>query len=179
MFTTELVAPNQDIKLIRPDIERDAPLSVQWLTGATGRETLRLMGIPDKDNHGSTLELECERIGSFLADNSELDWMIEYNGHVVGAIWVHTKPTEYISAPAVSLMIGDPSVRGKGIGRNALRAAINWLFDEHKVLVIYARHLTTNVASQHLLHELAFQNDGQSYFDNDGLHWQNVQLQSQ
>lgn len=174
MFCKELTTPDEKVRLIRPDVGRDAPLSVQWLAGESGRLTLQLMGVPDADNHETTLEAERDRIGSFLGNNGELDWMIAYDGRVIGAIWVHTESTEYIAAPAVSIMIGDPDVRGKGVGYNSLVAVTKWLFEDPNTTAVYARHLVANAASKQLLQRAGFVDDGEPYVDADNLHWQNV-----
>jgi len=40
-------SPLQELELVPPDVERDAPISLGWLEGDEGRNTLRLMGNTD------------------------------------------------------------------------------------------------------------------------------------
>jgi len=176
MFVGELKTDDQRVRLIAPNVERDAPLSLRWLAGPVGRETLRLMGMPDEDNYESTLEAERKRIEEFLGDNGELDWMIELDGAVVGAIWIHTHDGENIKAPAISMMLGDATARGHGTGRAAFAAVLGWLKDVRHEHVVYARHLLENAASRNLSQAFGFVDDGEPYVDHDGLHWQNVRL---
>jgi len=43
MFTQKIIC-SKDIRLIKPDIERDASLAVKWFGGENGIKTLRLLG---------------------------------------------------------------------------------------------------------------------------------------
>lgn len=61
MFISELSTRDNSIRLVSPDINRDAPLGVRWLGGEAGRDTLRLMGAAEKDNRPTTLEQESRR----------------------------------------------------------------------------------------------------------------------
>lgn len=176
MFVGQLATTNDDVKLIKPDVMRDAPLSEHWLAGPMGRETLRLMGVADKDNHESTLEAEEARINTFLSDDSELDWMIEFEGRVVGAIWVHLSDTKVVAAPTIGLMLGDAMARGRGAGGAALGAVLAWLRDKRHETTVYARHLLENNVSRELMRTFGFVNDGEPYIDEDNLRWQNVRL---
>jgi len=166
---------NPDVKLIEPDVERDAPLSMQWLDGELGRQTLSSMGVPDKENKPTTLELEKQRVEKFLEDDTELNLMIEFQGKVVGSVWAHLTPSEHLEAPSVHIMIGDPSVRGRGVGSAAVRKLIETLAEQGNQ-TIYSRHLVANVGPKALLGGLGFREDGETYLDDDGLEWQNVVL---
>jgi len=167
---------NPDVKLIEPDVERDAPLSMQWLDGELGRQTLSLMGVPDKENKPTTLELEKQRVEKFLEDDTELNLMIEFQGKVVGSVWAHLTPSEHLEAPSVHIMIGDPSVRGRGVGSAAMNKLIETLTEQGNK-TIYSRHLVSNVGPKVLLESLGFKVDGPTYSEND-LEWQNVILRT-
>jgi RimJ/RimL family protein N-acetyltransferase len=173
MTAPELSTENVELKLIAPNVERDTPLSVAWLAGSTGRETLKLMGVPDTENKASTLEQERARVEGFLARQDQLNWMLEFSGDVVGSIWVDLEPSEHVPAPAVHLMIGEPNVRGQGLGGAALRAVLRYL-QTSGTEVVYSRHLTNNKASAYLLAAADFAPQGQAYRDGAGLVWQNV-----
>lgn len=100
MFVSELKTDSGAVRLIKPSVERDAPLGVQWLEGDVGRETLRLMGVNKGNNQPSNIYKERERVSDFLERSDQLNWMIESNGVVVGSIWVDLKATEYLEAPS-------------------------------------------------------------------------------
>lgn len=150
-------------------------LGVKWLEGTHGRKTLRLMGVADSDNEPTTLQEERKRISDFLTREDQLNWMIEFDNHVVGAIWVDLEPAEYLPAPAVNIMIGDPEFRGMGIGSASTRAVVDYL-EQSGAIKIYSRHMVENTGSSRLLRDIGFVNFGEQYQDTDGLDWQNVSL---
>ena len=130
MKAPELLTSQEHIRLIEPDVERDAPLSFEWLSGEHGRRSQRLLGIPDRDIHPPTLDREEARIESLLDRRDQLAWMIEVDGDVVGAVEVNLDDSEYLPAPWMTIFIGDPQVRGNGIGTTVLRAVVAWLVEE-------------------------------------------------
>lgn len=164
---------NPDVRLVEPNIERDAPLGVKWLEGDLGRSTLMLMGVADKDNKPSNLEAEKERVKDFIEKDNQLNWMIEYKGQVVGSVWADLEPTEYLLSPSVHIMIGDPNMRGKGVGITSIEAVVEYLENQGNEK-IYSRHLLINTASKAMLHKLDFKDLEKPYTDKDGLEWQNV-----
>ncbi len=176
MFITELPTSNPAINLVKPDVVRDAALSVSWLEGSRGRNTLRLMGVAEAENRPTSLGEEVKRVQGFLDKNDQYNWMIQKGDEVVGSIWVDLHPTSELKAPAISIMLGDESARGHGVGQAAMQAVITFLrsngHDE-----IYSRHILENVASRSLLRKLHFADDGKVYTStSDGLVWQNLTL---
>ncbi|HEX7368384.1 MAG TPA: GNAT family N-acetyltransferase [Candidatus Saccharimonadales bacterium] len=161
---------------MKPDVARDAPLGVRWLAGGNGRDTLRKMGVTDQDNKPTTLGQEQRRVRDFLENKNQVCWMIQAGGKIVGAVWVNLEPNEYLRAPSVHIMIGDPAARGKGIGVQVFRSVVTWLENDQKYSKIYTRHLVSNVASAKLAGKSGFVNSGETYRDSDGLLWQNMLL---
>ena len=179
MSTTEnLHTNNPDVLLVEPDIERDAALGLQWLEGELGRATLTSMGVAEKDNKPTTLEYERERVRDFIEGQDQLNWMIEYQGKVVGSVWADLKQVGNVPAPAIHIMIGDPDVRGKGIGFAATSKVTDHL-EGQGFKSIYSRHLTKNSGASGLLQSLGFTELGEPYADDDGLQWQNVVKENQ
>lgn len=176
MFIKQLSPTDLAILLIKPDVQRDALLGVYWMADPHGRYTLKMMGVPDDRNCASILAEEVQRMNKFLEDDNQYNWMIQLDGRVIGTIWVDLLPTHGQQAPAISIMLGDPSVRGGGIGYTSSLAVIEFLRSiGHTQL--YSRHLTENHTSEKLLSKLNFINDGEPYIDSeDGLQWQNVVL---
>lgn len=174
MSTTEhLQTNNPDVLLVEPDVERDAALGVQWLGGELGRATLTSMGVADKDNKPTTLEYERQRVKDFIEKEDQLNWMIQYQGRVVGSVWADLQQVGNVQAPAIHIMIGDPVVRGKGVGFAATSKVTEHL-EGLGFETIYSRHLTKNNGASGLLQSLGFTNLGEPYTDEDGLEWQNV-----
>ena len=176
MFVQELETKKSGLRLVKPDVDRDAPLSVEWLADPHGRETLDLMGVAPRYNIASSLEAERKRVQDFLDKTDGYNWAIEFNGEVVGAIWYSLKPDDELPAGAISFMIGDVVSRGQGVGLAAADAVCDWL-DDGERLWIYSRYLTKNNASKKLLERIGFTADGAVYTDADGLEWQNASKQ--
>jgi RimJ/RimL family protein N-acetyltransferase len=176
MKAVELQADNPSVKLIEPDLERDAELGVLWLHGDIGRSTLMLMGVADKDNKPTTLPEEKQRVTDFIEKRNQLNWMIEFNGKVVGSVWVDLELKDSVPSPAIHIMIGDPNVRGKGVGFSASSKVIEYL-KEQGTKSLYSRHLTNNTNARNLLVALGFEDTSDPYTDKDGLEWQNVKKQ--
>lgn len=173
MKALELATSDVDVKLIEPDIERDAPLGVQWLAGESGRNTLELMAVAPANNKPTSLYHEKARVRDFIEKDDQLNWMIESKKRVVGAVWVDLCTVGTLPAPSVHIMIGDTSDRGKGIGRTVISAVITYL-KEQGYDTVYSRHLSKNHVIQRLFIQLGFQELDAAYVDEDGLEFQNV-----
>jgi len=173
MFARALTAPNLRVRLVMPVVTRDSALSVRWLTGGQGHETLQMMGVPDDHIAPANLEEEAARIASFLERTDQYNWMIELDSTIVGAIWVDLQPSATLAAPAVSYMVGDPSARGKGVAGASLAAVTDFMSGEG-FTTLHARALVTNAASARILFRAGFACAGDPYIDpGDGLFWQN------
>lgn len=175
MKVSSLETANPSVRLVEPDVDRDAPTSLKWLEGAIGRNTLLLMGVSEKENTESSLDKEQERIKDFITKEDQLNWMIQLDDAIIGSIWVDLEPTEELPAPALHIMIGDPRARGQGVGLASTSAVIEYLKDQ-KVTQLYSRSLAKNSAASKLLDANGFQNLGDTYVDSDGLEWQNATL---
>jgi RimJ/RimL family protein N-acetyltransferase len=176
MFVRGLNTLEPSVRLVMPVVSRDAPLSVRWLAGDQGRETLRMMGVAEELIAPATLDREIARIASFLERQDQYNWMIECEGDVVGSIWVELQPTPVLPAPAVSYMVGATEARRRGVARAALDAVAQFILRQSSTC-LYARALVTNHKSAALLSRAGFARLGQSYADpDDGLHWQNYVL---
>lgn len=175
MKTVLLDTSDPLVRLVEPDVERDAALGVQWLQGETGRDTLRQMGVAVRDNLSTDLAKERDRVGDFVSNPDQLNWMIQYDCKVVGSIWVDLKEKEGLPAPAVHIMIGDPGARGKGIGSTSMESVISYL-DSKGYSTVFSRHLANNNRAAKLLEEQGFEDMAESYLDQEGLTWQNMKL---
>lgn len=175
MKAPDLTTEISQLRLIEPNVERDAALGVAWLNGELGRATLQSMGNGPEVIAAmlpATLAQEQARVRDFLKRNDQLNWMIEHKGHVVGAVWVDLAPREALPSPSVHIMIGEPNARGKGLGTATIRCVLEYLEQQGKDTV-YSRHLTTNLAAGRLLKSLGFTELGKPY-QSDALEFQNL-----
>ncbi len=170
-----LIGTLPGLKLVEPDVDRDAPLSVGWLNDEGGRATMLAMG-NDADSVNdmlpTSLVIERQRVKEFIEDRGQLNWMIEYDGVVVGSVWVNMLDAQQLPAPAVHIMIGDPAMRGKGIGYAAIETVMNYLYQQGR-RTIYSRHLCSNDAADGLLSSLGFTNLDKPY-SSGSLQFQNM-----
>lgn len=177
MKTVQLETVDQLVRLIEPDVERDAALGVEWLNGELGRSTMVLMGNSEEvvnEMIPTTQDREAGRVKEFLEREDQLNWMIEYNGKVVGSTWVDIEPTKNLLSPSVHIMIGDPDMRGKGVGLTTISAVLDYLKQAgHKT--IYSRHIVSNDRADGLLKSLGFKDSGETYLEN-GVEFQNLEL---
>lgn len=175
MIAPILNTENAAIRLIEPDVQRDAQWGVEWLDGQTGYETLQLMGVGDKDNKPTTLEREQARVQSFIDRRDQLNWMIQLDGKIVGSVWVDLQSNDNLPAPGIHIMIGDLKARGRGVGSASFSAVIGYL-QKLGYQEIFTRHLSTNTVAGVLSSNSGFTDFGDPYSDTDGLCWQNMKL---
>jgi len=163
------------LRLIEPNVERDAALGVAWLNGELGRTTLQSMGNGREAIAAmlpATIAQEQARVRDFLERDDQLNWMIEHEGHVVGAVWADLAPKDGLPAPSVHIMIGEPNARGKGLGTATIRRLLEYL-EQQGNETVYSRHLTTNQPAGRLLKSLGFTELGKPY-QRDSLEFQNL-----
>ena len=168
-----------EITLVEPIPERDAPFAYDWFKCEHGRETLLLMGNSEKDIKETTYEQQKQILENFLILEKQVrqfSWMIRYNDITIGAVWIELKATFYLEAPAIHIMIGDKKYRRKGIGKLVFNEAIRYVIKNLRERRVYSRYLVSNESVAGLLKSIGFKNDGNVYFDDNNLEWQNVQL---
>lgn len=175
MKAPQLQTSNASVRLIDPELERDTKLGVEWLNGELGRVTMRSMGNNEAaiaKTLPTTLKREAERVKKFFDNEDELNWMIDYEGKVVGSVWVALHDSAKLPSPSVHIMIGDPTMRGRGVGGHAMRAVLKFLEDQG-YSTIYSRHLVANEGADKLLKKLGFVNSGKPY-TSETLEFQNL-----
>lgn len=131
------------------------------------------MGVPPAQIAKTTLADERRRVKDFIDKSDQLNWMINFEGRIVGSIWVDLHEVGSVGAPAVHIMIGESNVRGNGVGSVCMEAVLSYLREEGYKKV-YSRYLVKNKVAKKLLEPYSFKNDGQTYKDESGLIWQNV-----
>lgn len=92
----------------------------RWMLDPEVAENLGLRSEP-------TLERTQRWIESALGDPSVAPFAIEWDGRHVGNV-VLDRIDAYLSSTRLSIYVGEPSARGRGIGKLALRAALDEAF---------------------------------------------------
>lgn len=160
------------VSLIEIIPERDAPLVTGWINAPGGAKMLQLMGMIVSDDFTTTVAAERKTLQSIVDDPNEIAWMIKIDGRVVGIVEAHIVPFEGLPAPNTSIMIGESTARGKGVGTAANLLMLDYLRKQH-FETVYARVLTHNLVSLRMMGKLGFAKMDTPYSDDDGLNWQN------
>lgn len=80
MKAKQLETNQKNIKLIEPNVDRDAPLSMDWLMGKAGEHNLLQMGVAPSAIKTTTFEAEKKRVQDFISKENQLSWLIVLNG---------------------------------------------------------------------------------------------------
>lgn len=167
-----------ELVLTHPIPDRDASFALSWFKSESGRDTLLKMGNAPDEITEPSLNGELATLEEFLIlekEGKQKTWMLRYGESTIGAAWIDLVENHGVEAPSVHLMIGDPSYRGKGIGKATMSALIAYL-KKNGNYTIYSRHLISNEVVTMLNRSLGFIAAGKSYVDENGLEWQNVKL---
>lgn len=165
---------NEDITLIIPNPKRDAQVSVLWLKGEHGRENMRLMGCLVPDGFEPSLKTETKRLKLMVKSKNELIRMISYKGSIIGALEIWRVQYDNVPAPSISILIGNPAMRGLRLGSKIL-ATVEKLLSDIGAEIAYTRTLLSNVGSTDFFERNGFVKNGTPYPDESGLIWQNYQ----
>ena len=167
-----------ELVLTNPVPDRDACFALSWFEAESGRDTLLKMGNAPDEITEPSLEGELATLKEFLTlenQGKQKTWMLRHGETTIGAAWIDLVKNHEVEAPSVHLMIGNPSFRGKGIGKAVINTMITYL-KKNGNDTIYSRHLVSNEAVTGLNRSLGFVPDGESYVDENGLEWQNIKL---
>lgn len=169
----------EDIQLLVPSVERDAPFTLDWFSRSEGKQTLLSMGNVEHEIATPSLDGEKVTIKEFIdleKDNKQITRMIVVDGITIGAVWIELFENHGVKSPSIHIIIGNPEYRGKGIGTSVMKVAINYAIDILGATTIYSRHLSSNKNITAVNKKLGFQADDGAYVDENGLVWQNVKL---
>lgn len=169
----------EDIQLLVPDVERDAPFALDWFKGDDGKQTLLSMGNAEHEIVESTLDGERATIQEFIEferDNKQITRMIIVGGVTIGAVWIELFENHGVKSPSIHIILGNPEYRGKGVGTLVMKAAMKYAIEILGAVTIYSRYLSSNESIAAVNKKLGFKADGREYTDENGLLWQNVKL---
>lgn len=175
MFVQKISIAEQYIELISPEISH-ADISLEWVSGKDGRELLEKMGNNLPKDWTPSIEEERKRIEDFIHGENEVNWAIEYQGEIIGAVWLSLEPDKLIGP---HIMIADKSVYGRGIATSVMQAVCGWALTDktgsasrfnHKELITRCR--VDNVPIIRVNEKIGFKPTGETYKE-DGFTWQN------
>ena len=145
--------PNVTVRPLRMD-----ELEASWETRKRLHETDRTVmpALPVRE----ALRARFERSG--VMRDGAVDLAIEVDGRRVGEIQTYVPPGRKIEPGTfeVGIMIDDPSERGKGIGTEATRLMVGWLFAEVGATRVNMPTAPSNTAMRTVLERLGFAADG-------------------
>lgn len=170
-----------DVHLLAPDVERDAPFALDWFSQAEGRQTLLSMGNAVHEIEESTLDGEKMKIQEFIdleRNKRQITRMIVVDDITIGAVWIELFENHGVKAPSVHIIIGNLNYRGRGIGTSAMQAAIHYAMHDLGANTAYSRHLASNKTIVAVNRKLGFKVDGSVYEDDNGLVWQKVKFEA-
>jgi RimJ/RimL family protein N-acetyltransferase len=93
------------------------------------------------------------------------DLAIEVGGRRIGEIQTYVPPDRVLPPGAyeVGIMIDDPADRGHGIGTEATRLMLDWLFTEHEASGVNMPTAEGNTPMRTVLHRLGFVVNGTAH----------------
>jgi RimJ/RimL family protein N-acetyltransferase len=111
---------------------------------------------PDREK----LKARFERSG--LMHDGALDLAIDLDGARIGEIQTYVPQERELPAGAyeVGIMIDDPSLRGRGYGREAVELLLDWLFDEQGATRVHMPTVESNTPMRTVLERLGFHREG-------------------
>ena len=141
-----------DVRL-RPVTEADVPDLLRWLSDP---EVMQFYGDPPAS------EEECRQ--HYLEPDANPCWrfVVEWRGRGVGEVqYYHRYPgEEYEWDAGVDIFIGEPDARGRGVGLEAVRTMLRYLFEEKRVHRVTIDPEVANARAIHVYERAGFRLDG-------------------
>ncbi|MBC7943174.1 GNAT family N-acetyltransferase [Candidatus Saccharibacteria bacterium] len=143
---------HEPLTLTRPDLDH----ATTMLTWAQDAESMNMLAAPDSEalRDKANIYTEVERIKNFETDAKNITWAIIYKGNLVGQVWIYIEKEPNVGH--ISTIVGDKSVRNKGIGLASKSRVLDWAFKEGGFLVIKAWCIAQNTISEKGLRSLGF-----------------------
>lgn len=148
---------NPEYTLEKPDTSRDAPFFAAWPVVAG--ESVELAELIDREQQ--------EEVTA---------WAIRIADKTIGAVWIELLETDYLDAPSVHYLVGDPEYGESGVRDAAIKDMLRYSYAQLPYAVMYARHMATDKATENALRKLGFEPDAKPYVDDAGQRWQNVRV---
>jgi RimJ/RimL family protein N-acetyltransferase len=124
---------------LRPPTQEDAVVMIRWFEDL---ETTRFLGRRDPPS----LEMEKEWIESTAKDPNSVVWVVDGEGHPVGTTGIREIDWKN-GFGTTGTLIGDRSVWGKGIGREAMQLRTRYAFTQLPLRKLKSGYFDGNVAS--------------------------------
>ena len=139
---------------VRPSVLADCQQFYQW---EQTPEVTKFFSIPD----GQTYE---EVVRDFVLNDAELEkeqyTITDAEGQLLGRIYLNGISRKLDSLEVYRIYIGDPTLRGKGYGRQALQWVLDRAFKEDTFHRVYLDYYTGNEPARRLYESMGFQHEG-------------------
>lgn len=143
----------KDIK-VRPSVLADCQQFYQW---EQTPEVTRFFSIPD----GQTYE---DVVREFILNDADSEkeqyTILDEKDQPIGRIYLGSISRKLDSLEVYRIYIGDPALRGKGYGRQALQWVLDRAFKEDTFHRVYLDYYTGNDPARHLYESMGFQHEG-------------------
>jgi ribosomal-protein-alanine N-acetyltransferase len=153
---------NHTVRLIVPNIKY-AKESLEWVSD---KEVGQFVGVDFSD---VSLKGEEVRLKEIMENTDGYNWLIEYDGQVVGNVNISTiKETsdEFgIKAGSLNYILGEKELWGKGIATILVKHVLRWAFVKNGFEVIKSRVIPQNKGSISVLLKSGFVKYGQEDYD--------------
>ncbi len=93
-------------------------------------------------------------------DKLQLTVCMKEDDRPIGRIYISNIDDHYDSLDITRIYIADPAIRGRGLGEEALRAALKLAFDEMNCERVTLDHFTDNKIAAQLYQKVGFQYEG-------------------
>ena len=113
-------------------------------------------------NEGRDYEEVVREFLSREGDETQVQFTVclKENDHPVGRIYISRIDDHYDSLDITRIYIADPAMRGKGLGEEALRLALQYAFEERNCERVTLDYFTGNVIASTLYQKVGFRNEG-------------------
>ena len=139
---------------VRPSVLADCQQFYQW---EQTPEVTKFFSIPD----GQTYE---EVVRDFVLNDADLEkeqyTITDAEGQLLGRIYLNGISRKLDSLEVYRIYIGDPALRGKGYGRQALQWVLDRAFKEDTFHRVYLDYCTGNEPARRLYESMGFQHEG-------------------
>ena len=140
---------------IRDTIESDWQIFADWEVKPEVTEFFTI-------NEGRDLMEVAEEIRGRMDDPTQLDLTIclKEDDRVLGRVYISRIDPHYDSLDITRIYIGDVTMRGKGLGEDALKCVLRWAFDDMKCERVTLDYMTGNEPAHQLYLKTGLTDEG-------------------
>lgn len=137
---------------LRPITDSDTPFIVRWRNTESVRKNFLY-------REPFTAEIHEKWLKEKVYTGKVIQYIIEYKGHPVGSVYLRDIDKENSSAE-LGIFIGENSVRGKGIGADAVRLMLDFAHNQLGLHRIFLRLIAENISAYKAYRKAGFVTEG-------------------